>query len=97
MQNGVPNASCLRYLLPTASFSSYATLKSHFKSSMISRATSGNPSFLTNGKIAALVGAKTEGNLKTVRTEPSSNVSSCNDLENIAKKRRSNPTEVSTT
>jgi hypothetical protein len=31
---------------------------------------------LTNGKIAALVGARTEGNFSTVLVEPSSNVSS---------------------
>jgi hypothetical protein len=43
---------------------------------MILCAISGNPSFLTNGKIAALVGARTEGNFSTVLVEPSSNVSS---------------------
>jgi hypothetical protein len=42
---------------------------------MILCAISGNPSLLTNGKIAALVGARTEGNFSTV-LEPSSNVSS---------------------
>jgi hypothetical protein len=35
---------------------------------------------LTNGKIAALVGARTEGNFSTVLVEPSSNVSSFNEV-----------------
>ena len=54
-------------------------------------------SFLTKGKIAALVGAKTAGNLSTVRSLPSSKVSSCKLLENTAKNILSNPIEVSKT
>src|SRR5690606_3862105 len=97
MQNVVPKASWRLYHLPTASFSSYATLKSHFNSSMISRATSGKPSFLTNGNTAAFVGAKTAGSFKKVRVDPSSSVSSCNALEKTARNKRSKPTDVSTT
>ena len=41
MQKGVPIASCLLYLLPIESFSSYWQLKSNFKSSIILIAFSG--------------------------------------------------------
>ncbi|MNG34402.1 hypothetical protein D3C84_1208760 [compost metagenome] len=64
---------------------------------MIFLAISGNPSFLTKGKTATFVGAKTDGNFKTVLVEPSSKTSSCNDVAKTAKNIRSNPTEVSTT
>ncbi|MNE87418.1 hypothetical protein D3C80_1846190 [compost metagenome] len=64
---------------------------------MIFLDTSGKPSFLTNGNTAALVGAKTAGNFKTVLVEPSSNVSSFNEVAKTAKNIRSKPTEVSTT
>ena len=64
---------------------------------MIFLATSGKPSFFTNGKTAAFVGAKTEGNCKTVLVEPSSKVSSFRDVANTDKNILSNPTEVSTT
>src|SRR5690606_11467666 len=64
---------------------------------MISRATSGKPSFLTNGNTAAFVGANTDGSFKTVRVDPSSSVSSCKALEKTARNKRSKPTDVSTT
>ena len=58
---------------------------------------SGNPSFLTNGKTAAFVGASTDGNCKTVLVDPSSNISSFKEVAKTAKNILSNPTEVSTT
>ena len=63
----------------------------------MSLAISGKPSFLTNGKTAALNGANTAGNLKTVRVVLLSNVSSTNEFENTAKNIRSKPIEVSNT
>ena len=79
------------------SFSSEITLKSYFKSLKIFSANSGNPSFFTNGKIAAFTGAKAGGSDKTVLSEPSSKTSSFKQLENNAKNILSRPIEVSTT
>ena len=47
------------------------------------RAISGKPSFLTKGRTAAFVGAKTAGNFKTVRVVLfSKSSSSTNEFEN---------------
>ena len=49
------------------------------------------------GKTAAFVGASTDGNLRTVLVEPSSNVSSFKEVAKTAKNILSKPTDVSTT
>ena len=60
-------------------------------------AISGNPSFLTSGKIAHLLDAKIIGIFKTVLSVPSSNFSIFNDCEKTAKNILSRPIDVSIT
>ena len=62
----MPIASCLLYLFPIESFSSYwqyVFFRSFF---IISFAFSGKPSFFVSGKTAIFIGAKEKGSFKTV-------------------------------